>query len=61
MFYLKWFDVDRSFWLDLKIIAATALAIVATGSRVYLKWFDVEGLLRESTLRGDILNIKRYW
>jgi lipopolysaccharide/colanic/teichoic acid biosynthesis glycosyltransferase len=48
----KWYFEHRSFWLDLKIIAATALAIVAPGSRVYLKWFDVEGLLRESTLRG---------
>jgi hypothetical protein len=52
MTIVKWYFEHRSFWLDLKIIVATALAIVAPGSRVYLKWFDVEGLLRESTLRG---------
>jgi hypothetical protein len=38
--------------VDLKIIAATALAIVAPGARFYLKWFDdVQPLLMESSLR----------
>jgi lipopolysaccharide/colanic/teichoic acid biosynthesis glycosyltransferase len=48
----KWYFEHRSFWVDLKIIVATALAIVAPGARFYLKWFDVEGLLRASSLRG---------
>jgi hypothetical protein len=48
----KWYFEHRSFWLDLKIIAATALAIVAPGARFYLKWFDdVQPLLMESSLR----------
>jgi lipopolysaccharide/colanic/teichoic acid biosynthesis glycosyltransferase len=47
----KWYFEHRSLWVDLKIIFATALAIVSPGSRVYLKWFDVEGLLRVSSLR----------
>ena len=48
----KWYFEHRSFWVDLKIIMATALAIVIPGSRFYLKCFDVEGLVRESSLRG---------
>jgi lipopolysaccharide/colanic/teichoic acid biosynthesis glycosyltransferase len=47
----KWYSEHRSFWLDLKIIVATALAIVAPGSRFYLGWFEVGELLEESTLR----------
>ena len=46
----KWYFQQRSFWVDLKIIVATALAIVAPGARFYLGWFDVEGLVRRSTL-----------
>ncbi|MCX5847587.1 MAG: sugar transferase [Deltaproteobacteria bacterium] len=46
----KWYFEHRSFCVDLKIIMATALAIVAPGARFYLGWFDVEGLVRESTL-----------
>ena len=47
----KWYFEHRSFWVDLKIIAATALAIVAPGARFYLGWFDVQPLLMKSTLR----------
>jgi len=47
----KWYFEHRSFWVDLKIIAATALAIVAPGARFYLGWFDVQGLLNGSSLR----------
>ncbi|MDD5168497.1 MAG: sugar transferase, partial [Syntrophales bacterium] len=46
----KWYFEHRSFWLDLKIIVATALAIVAPGSKFYLGWFDIQPLLRQSTL-----------
>lgn len=46
----KWYFENRSFWLDLKIIVATALVIVAPRARFYLKWFDVEGMLKGSTL-----------
>jgi len=46
----KWYFAHRSFWLDLKIIVATALAIVAPGARFYMRWFDVETLLRKSSL-----------
>lgn len=46
----KWYFEHRSFWLDMKIIAATALAIVLPGARFYLGWFDVEALLRKSSL-----------
>ena len=47
----KWYFEHRSFWLDLKIIVATALAVVAPGSRFWMRWFDVQPLLMESSLR----------
>jgi hypothetical protein len=40
----KWYFEHRSFWVDLKIC-------VAPGARFYLGWFEVEGLLKESSLR----------
>ena len=40
----KWYFEHRSFWVDMKIIMATALAIVAPGARFYLGWFDVAGV-----------------
>ena len=46
----KWYFEHRSFWLDMKIIMATALAIVIPDSKFYLKWFDIGPLLRQSTL-----------
>ncbi|MFC1592270.1 sugar transferase [Thermodesulfobacteriota bacterium] len=47
----KWYFENRSFWLDMKIVAATALAIVAPEARFYLSWFDVRSLLENSSLR----------
>jgi lipopolysaccharide/colanic/teichoic acid biosynthesis glycosyltransferase len=48
----KWYFEHRSFWVDFKIVVATALAIVAPGMRFYLGWFDVKGLLQASSLRS---------
>ncbi len=52
----KWYYEHRSFWVDLKIVVATALAIAAPGARFYLKWFDIEPLLKESSLRAYFIN-----
>ncbi|MDD3082539.1 MAG: sugar transferase [Desulfobacterales bacterium] len=52
----KWYYEHRSFWVDLKIVVATALAIAAPGARFYLKWFDIETLLKDSSLRAYFTN-----
>jgi lipopolysaccharide/colanic/teichoic acid biosynthesis glycosyltransferase len=46
----KWYFEHRSFWLDLKIIAATAALIVFPRTNFYIKWFQIEPLLRASCL-----------
>jgi lipopolysaccharide/colanic/teichoic acid biosynthesis glycosyltransferase len=46
----KWYFEHRSFWLDLKIIFTTVLAVLFPASKFYLKWFAIEPLLRQSTL-----------
>jgi len=47
----NWYFEHRSFWLDIEIIVATALAIAAPWSRFWLGWFDVGDLLKRSSLR----------
>ena len=34
-----WYQEHRSFMLDMKIILATAYAVIRPGSKAYLKWF----------------------
>ena len=46
----KWYFEHRSFWLDLKIIAATAVLIIFPRTNFYIKWFQIEPLLRASSL-----------
>ena len=46
----KWYFEHRSFWLDLKIIAATAALIIFPRTNFYIKWFQIEPLLRASSL-----------
>jgi lipopolysaccharide/colanic/teichoic acid biosynthesis glycosyltransferase len=46
----KWYFEHRSFWLDLKIVAATAVLILLPRTNFYIKWFQIEPLLRASSL-----------
>ena len=36
----QWYQVNQSFWTDIKIIFATALAVVRPESDIVDRWFD---------------------
>lgn len=46
----KWYFENRSFLVDLKLIIATAIAVVFSSSRFYLSWFPIGHLLQNSSL-----------
>jgi lipopolysaccharide/colanic/teichoic acid biosynthesis glycosyltransferase len=51
-----WYFNNRSFILDLKIIIATALILVAGDSKFYLRWFDLRAIMEKSTLGNELIN-----
>lgn len=46
----EWYFERRSFGLDLKLVAATALSVLLPRARFYLRWFGIDELLGASSL-----------
>ena len=46
----KWYYENRSIFLDIKIILATALRILLKRSKFYINWFPIKSILKKSTL-----------
>lgn len=54
-----WYFEQRGFLMDLKIIVATAVSVVAPGSNFFLGWFPIADLLRSSSLAAFLLGNPR--
>jgi lipopolysaccharide/colanic/teichoic acid biosynthesis glycosyltransferase len=49
-----WYFNHRSFMLDLKIVIATALILLAGDSKFYLRWFDLRTIMEKSNLGKEL-------